>query len=196
MKISHLFGNGFAAQLDEVVRPLLRTKVGLGLFAHSTPDKMIWEKLPQYDTTESRALARKVEVEGAALLWNDTHILTLNKDHKTIPVIGPNSDLGQTCDYSPKPSPNQLVTALHPWPRFRCQSTSPGGDLINFQGIAGTSYLLERVDAPVAKIQFSVVNGGPAHGESILAVYKSDWTKKVRWNEQLEDAARNSGRNV
>jgi beta-glucosidase len=99
-------------ELDEVVRPTLRTKFRLGLFDHATPDKMIWEKLPEYDTTESRALARKVEVEGAVLLRNDGHILPLNKDLKTIAVIGPNADLGQTGDYSPKPSPNQLVTVL------------------------------------------------------------------------------------
>jgi beta-glucosidase-like glycosyl hydrolase len=97
-------------ELDEVVRPTLRTKFRLGLFDHATPDKMIWEKLPENDTTESRALARKVEVEGAVLLRNDGHILPLNKDLKTIAVIGPNADLGQTGDYSPKPSPNQLVT--------------------------------------------------------------------------------------
>jgi len=99
-------------QLDEVVRPTLRAKFKLGLFDHLTPDKMTWEKLPEYDTTESRALARKVEVEGAVLLRNDSHILPLNKDLKTIAVIGPNADLGQTGDYSPKPSPNQLVTVL------------------------------------------------------------------------------------
>jgi len=100
------------AQLDAVVRPTLRTKFRLGLFDHPTPDKMIWDKLPEYDTAQSRELARKVEIEGAVLLQNDSHVLPLRKDLKTIAVIGPNADLAQTGDYSPKPTPGQLITVL------------------------------------------------------------------------------------
>jgi len=100
------------AQLDTVVRPTLRTKFRLGLFDHPTPEKMVWDKLPEYDTAQSRELARKVEVEGAVLLQNDSHILPLHKDIKTIAVIGPNADLGQTGDYSPKLAPHQLITVL------------------------------------------------------------------------------------
>ncbi len=100
------------AQLDTVVRPTLRTKLRLGLFDHPTPAKMVWDKLPEYDTAQSRELARKVEIEGAVLLQNDSHILPLRKDLRTIAVIGPNADLAQTGDYSPKPAPNQLITVL------------------------------------------------------------------------------------
>ncbi|MDT7810986.1 MAG: beta-glucosidase, partial [Acidobacteriaceae bacterium] len=99
-------------QLDTVVRPTLRTKFRLGLFDYPTPAKMVWDKLPEYDTAQSRELARKVEIEGAVLLQNDSHVLPLRKDLKTIAVIGPNADLAQTGDYSPKPSPNQLITVL------------------------------------------------------------------------------------
>jgi hypothetical protein len=100
------------AQLDTVVRPTLRTKFRLGLFDNPTSAKMIWDKLPEYDTAQSRELARKVEVEGAVLLQNDSHVLPLRRDLKTIAVIGPNADLAQTGDYSPKPAPNQLITVL------------------------------------------------------------------------------------
>jgi beta-glucosidase len=100
------------AQLDAVVRPTLRTKFRLGLFDNPTPEKMIWDKLPEYDTAESRGLARKIEVEGAVLLRNDNRVLPLRSDLKTIAVIGPNADIAQTGDYSPKPSPNQLITVL------------------------------------------------------------------------------------
>src|SRR5882757_7361719 len=100
------------AQLDAVVRPTLRTKFRLGLFDNPTSAKMIWDKLPEYDTAESRELARKVEIEGAVLLQNDSHVLPLRKNLKTIAVIGPNADLAQTGDYSPKPAPNQLITVL------------------------------------------------------------------------------------
>jgi beta-glucosidase len=100
------------AQLDAVVRPTLRTKFRLGLFENPTSSKMIWDKLPEYDTAQSRELARKVEIEGAVLLQNDSHVLPLRKDLKTIAVIGPNADLAQTGDYSPKPAPHQLITVL------------------------------------------------------------------------------------
>jgi beta-glucosidase len=100
------------AQLDEIVRPTLRTKFRLGLFDHLTPDKMLWDQLPEYDANDSRALAREVEIEGAVLLRNDNHVLPLNKGIRTIAVIGPNADLGQTGDYSPKLAPNQLITVL------------------------------------------------------------------------------------
>src|SRR6266702_397099 len=100
------------AQLDAVVRPTLRTKFRLGLFDSPTSDKMIWDKLPEYDTAQSRELARNVEIEGAVLLQNDSHVLPLRKDIKTIAVIGPNADLAQTGDYSPKPALGQLITVL------------------------------------------------------------------------------------
>jgi beta-glucosidase len=100
------------AQLDAIVRPTLRTKFRLGLFDNPTSPKMIWDKLPEYDTAQSRELARTVEIEGAVLLQNDSHVLPLRKDLKTIAVIGPNADLAQTGDYSPKPAPHQLITVL------------------------------------------------------------------------------------
>jgi beta-glucosidase len=101
-----------AGQLDDAVRPVLRTKFRLGLFEHPEPDKMVWEKLPAYDTPEARALAREVSVEGQVLLKNDNGLLPLKKDLAAIAVIGPNADLAQTGDYSPTPAPGQLVTVL------------------------------------------------------------------------------------
>ncbi|HEX3940724.1 MAG TPA: glycoside hydrolase family 3 C-terminal domain-containing protein [Acidobacteriaceae bacterium] len=100
------------AQLDKVVRPILEAKFRLGLFEHPLPDKMVWDKLPEYDQPPARALARQVEVEGAVLLKNDNAILPLKKDIGTIAVIGPNADVAQTGDYSAKRSPGQLITVL------------------------------------------------------------------------------------
>lgn len=100
------------AQLDDVVRPVLRAKFRLGLFEHPEPAKMVWDKLPEYDTPPARALARRVEVEGAVLLKNDGHLLPLNRNVGTIAVIGPNADTAQTGDYSAKPSLHQLKTVL------------------------------------------------------------------------------------
>ena len=100
------------SQLDDAVRPILRAKFKLGLFEHPEPDKMVWEKLPEYDTAGARALAREVAVEGAVLLKNDNSLLPLNRNDKTIAVIGANADSGQTGDYSPTIAPNQLITVL------------------------------------------------------------------------------------
>lgn len=100
------------SQLDDAVRPVLRTKFRLGLFEHPEPDKMIWDKLPAYDTPEARALARQVSVEGQVLLKNDNGLLPLNKDIAAVAVIGPNADVAQTGDYSPTPAPGQLITVL------------------------------------------------------------------------------------
>jgi hypothetical protein len=100
------------SDLDPNLRCVLRAKFRLGLFEHLTSDKMVWEKLPAYDTPEHRALAREVAVQGSVLLKNDNKLLPLSKSLKTIAVIGPNADEVQSGDYSPKPATNQLVTVL------------------------------------------------------------------------------------
>lgn len=100
------------AQLDAVVRPILEAKFRLGLFEHPGPSKMVWDKLPEYDTPDSRALARKVEVEGAVLLKNDNNLLPLSRSLKSIAVIGPNADVAQTGDYTGKLAPDQMITVL------------------------------------------------------------------------------------
>jgi beta-glucosidase len=100
------------SDLNPNVRTILRAKFRLGLFENPGSPSMVWDKLPAYDTTEHRALAREVAVEGSVLLKNDNHLLPLSKDIKTIAVIGPNADIAQTGDYSAKPSDGQLVTVL------------------------------------------------------------------------------------
>ena len=100
------------SQLDQSVRAILRAKFRLGLFEHPEPDKMVWEKLPEYDTPEARALAREVAAEGSVLLKNDNGVLPLRKDIGTIAVIGPNADSPQTGDYSPKIASDQMATVL------------------------------------------------------------------------------------
>lgn len=100
------------AELDDVVRPVLRAKFRLGLFEHPEPDKMSFDQLPEYDSPAARALAREVEVEGAVLLKNDKNTLPLKKDLKTIAVIGPDADTPMTGDYSPKFRDDQLISVL------------------------------------------------------------------------------------
>jgi beta-glucosidase len=100
------------SDLDVNVRDVLRTKLKLGLFENPGPQKMIWDKLPEYDTPEHRALARQVATEGIVLLKNSDHLLPLSKTLGTIAVIGPDADEAQTGDYSPKLAAGQMVTVL------------------------------------------------------------------------------------
>lgn len=100
------------SEMDPNLRRVLRAKFQLGLFEKPSVEKMNWEKLPEYDTPEHRALAREVSVKGSVLLKNDKKLLPLSKSLKTIAVIGPNADLAQPGDYSPRPSPGQFVTVL------------------------------------------------------------------------------------
>lgn len=100
------------SDLDPNVRAVLRAKFSLGLFEHPGTGKMVWEKLPGYDSPSHRALARRVALESAVLLKNDHGILPLDKHIGSLAVIGPNADLPQTGDYSAKPSAGQLVSVL------------------------------------------------------------------------------------
>ena len=99
-------------QLDDAVRPVLRAKFRLGLFEHPEPDKMVWGKLPAYDTQEARTLAREVSLDGQVVLKNDDSLLPLNKDTAAVAVIGPDANVAQMGDYSPTPVPGQLITVL------------------------------------------------------------------------------------
>lgn len=100
------------SDLDVNLRRVFRAKYRLGLFDRPGPDKMIWEKLPAYDTPPHRALAREAAIKGSVLLKNDRSLLPLSKDIRTIAVIGPNADMAQTGDYSAKAAAGQLVTVL------------------------------------------------------------------------------------
>jgi len=76
--------------VDEAVRDVLRVKFRAGLFEHPYADP----KREQTDllTPESRQLARKLGDESIVLLKNDGNVLPLDKNTKTIAVIGPLAD--------------------------------------------------------------------------------------------------------
>jgi beta-glucosidase len=100
------------SQLDDAVRPMLRAKFRLGLFEHPVSGRLLTDKLPEYDSPAARTLAREVAVEGTVLLKNENNLLPLKKNVRTIAVIGPDADSGQTGDYSPKIAPGQVVSVL------------------------------------------------------------------------------------
>jgi beta-glucosidase len=152
------------SQLDESVRAILRAKFRLGLFERPEPDKMVWEKLPEYDTVEACALAREVAAEGSVLLKNNNGVLPLRKDIGTIAVIGPNADSPQTGDYSPKIASHQMTTVLQ---GIRSH-VKPGTKVLFAPGLdsplsTDTSKFAEAIDAAKQSEVAVVVVGDSSH---------------------------------
>ncbi len=80
-------------RLNEMVRPILATKVALGLFEHPYVD----EAQTQAITTDAshRVLARSAAQQSMVLLRNQGQLLPLSKSTKSIAVIGTLGDSGQ-----------------------------------------------------------------------------------------------------
>ena len=99
------------ALVDISVRRTLRAKFKQGLFEKPT-DKMLWDKLPIYDTPSHKDAAYEMAVESQVLLKNDGDLLPLKADLKDVAVIGPNADEGQIGDYSAQPTDGQVISVL------------------------------------------------------------------------------------
>jgi len=80
-----------AKQLNDAVRPILETKIRLGLFEHPYVDEAVAKQI--IGKPEHRAEARKVAEQSAVLLRNEGGILPLKQSvYKKIAVIGPLAD--------------------------------------------------------------------------------------------------------
>jgi beta-glucosidase len=78
------------ATIDEAVRRILRIKFRLGLFDHPYTDET---REPQsLLRPDSLALARQIAARSMVLLKNDRNLLPLDKQVKSIAVIGPLAD--------------------------------------------------------------------------------------------------------
>ena len=78
------------AQLDDAVRPILETKIRLGLFEHPFVDETKVDAI--LDRQSSRELERKLAARSMVLLRNENHTLPLNKSLKKVALIGPLAD--------------------------------------------------------------------------------------------------------
>ena len=77
--------------LDDAVRPILETKIRLGLFEHPYVDETLAKQL--LGTVENKAAARAAAERTAVLLRNEGHLLPLKpENYKSIAVIGPVAD--------------------------------------------------------------------------------------------------------
>ncbi len=76
-----------AAQLDDLVRPILTAKYHLGLFEHPYADAT--DQTHAEMLTQHRQIARTAAARSAVLLRNEGNLLPLAKTTKRIAVIGP-----------------------------------------------------------------------------------------------------------
>ena len=78
------------AQLDDAIRPILETKIRMGLFEHPYVDESGVE--PTLNRQSSRDLERKLAARSMVLLRNENQVLPLSKTVKSVALIGPLAD--------------------------------------------------------------------------------------------------------
>jgi beta-glucosidase len=100
------------ATIDEAVRRVLRIKFRLGLFEHPYADEVRERSLIL--SSANVAAAREIAGRSIVLLKNDRETLPVNKNTKSIAVIGPLADnqLDMIGSWSGDGSPNDAVTLL------------------------------------------------------------------------------------
>jgi beta-glucosidase len=97
--------------LDDRVRDVLRVKFILGIFDHPyVTDAAATERL--VNSAEHQQVALRAARESIVLLKNDQNVLPLNKEIKSIAVVGPNADDDKTARYRYGPSGVKGVTVL------------------------------------------------------------------------------------
>jgi beta-glucosidase len=85
-------------QLDEAVRPILDTKIRLGLFDHPYVDESQVQRI--LNAPEHQQFARLAAQRSMVLLRNENQLLPLKKDIPSIAVIGPVADSQQDIEGS------------------------------------------------------------------------------------------------
>ncbi len=105
-------GNVSMDLLDRAVRRVLRLKFQLGLFEDAFVD--VERAVEVVHNKEHLYLALEAAREGIVLLKNENNLLPLDKNIRSIAVIGPNADDRENLlgDYIPKKLLNEAVTVL------------------------------------------------------------------------------------
>ncbi len=95
LKKSVAEGKVTQATIDESVRRILRVKFQLGLFDNPYKYSDVQREKNVVFSTANQAVARDVTKRSFVLLKNDGNILPLNKNIKTLAVIGPLAESNQ-----------------------------------------------------------------------------------------------------
>jgi beta-glucosidase len=98
--------------VDTALRRLLTARFKLGMF--DPPEMVRWARIPYSvnDSAEHQRLALEVARKSIVLLKNEGDVLPLNRDTKTIAVIGPNADSVEVLLGNYNGEPSHPVTPL------------------------------------------------------------------------------------
>jgi beta-glucosidase len=98
--------------IDTSVKRLMTARFRLGMF--DPPEMVPYGRIPfsQNDTAEHRQLALQTARESIVLLKNANRTLPLNKNLKSIAVIGPNADVPEVLWGNYNGHPSRLITPL------------------------------------------------------------------------------------
>jgi beta-glucosidase len=77
-------------EIDDAVKRIFKARFKLGMF--DPPEMVPYSKLNVVDSEEHKALALEAARKSIVLLKNENNLLPLNKDIKSVAVIGPNAD--------------------------------------------------------------------------------------------------------
>lgn len=147
-------------RIDEAAGRILTQKFEMGLFEHPYTDP----KLAQKEVRNKQAvdLARKVAQESVILLKNENNLLPLNKNIRSVAVIGPNADnsYNQLGDYTAPQDEKNIITVLE-----GIKAKLPSSATVNYVkgcGIRDTAdvHLTEAVAAANSSDAVIVVLGG------------------------------------
>ena len=100
------------AEIDVAVKRLMTARFRLGMF--DPPEAVPYSRIPfsENDSEAHRALALKAARESMVLLKNENNTLPLQKDLKTVAVIGPNADALEVLVGNYNGTPSRYVTPL------------------------------------------------------------------------------------
>lgn len=165
------------AQIDDMVRPLLRAKIELGLFEHPYVDESRVDAV-LHDPAHVE-LARVAAERSAVLLRNENAQLPLSKAVHSIAVIGPLADVQKELQgsWSFGGDPKQVVSVL----AGIKQKLAPGVEVHYAQGVAikrGTEDVLNRdkpaKGGPVAEGIAAAVAAAKASEQVVLVLGEND----------------------
>lgn len=100
------------AEIDIAVKRLMTARFRLGMF--DPPELVPYSRIPfsENDSPAHRELSLKAAHESIVLLKNENNALPLQKDIKTIAIIGPNADNQEVLLGNYNGQPSKLVTPL------------------------------------------------------------------------------------
>jgi beta-glucosidase len=158
--------------LDQAVRLVLRIKFRAGLFDHPYTDPK--RAQTALLTPENRHLARKLAQESLVLLKNDHGLLPLDKNMKTIAVIGPLAD-DKGDQLGPWASNGRAEDAISPLEGIKAKV--PNAEVLYAKGVDIPSFEAKRsanggAPAPATAMGASgtPAAGGPASIEDAVGV--------------------------